>query len=252
MTGSYSDLAGKVVVVTGGATGIGAAMVEAFARQGAIACFVDTNMAAGHGLSDALDHRGQSAPFALCDVTRTRDLQAAIQRFARQHGPIQVLINNAANDKRHTLADLTPDGFDENIAVNLRHQLFAAQVVAPMMRGAGGGSIINLSSIGWMTGGAEYPVYAAAKAAVHGLTRALARDLGRDKIRVNTISPGWVMTDRQRRLWLDDAGREKIARSQALPGELLPEDIAEMALFLGSDASRMCTAQNYIVDGGWA
>lgn len=252
MTATYSDLEGRVILVTGGATGIGAAMVEAFARQGAVACFVDTDAAAGTSLSARLEAEGLTAPFATCDVRRTRDLQAQVLRFSRTHGPISVLVNNAGNDRRHKLADLTEEVFDDIVAVNLRHQVFAAQVVAPMMKKTGGGSIINFASIGWMIGGSEYPVYAAAKASIHGLTRALARDLGRDRVRVNTISPGWVMTDRQRRLWLDDAGREKIAASQALPGELLPEDIAQMALFLGSDASRMCSAQNYIVDGGWA
>ncbi len=251
MTAHYPDLAGRVALITGGATGIGAAMVEAFARQDAIACFVDIAETEGRALSARLAREGYQAPFVRCDLTRTRDLQSAILSLAQDHGSIAILINNAGNDRRHTLTDLTPEGFDALMAVNLRHQIFAAQSVAPMMREAGGGSIVNFASISWMIGGAEYPVYAAAKAGVHGLTRALARELGRDRIRVNTISPGWVMTDRQRRLWVDDAGRARIARSQALPDELLPEDIAQMALFLGSDASRMCSAQNYIVDGGW-
>lgn len=251
MTARYSDLAGKVVLVTGGATGIGAALVEGFARQKAVACFVDIAEVEGHALSARLSREGLAAPFLRCDLTRTQDLQSAVLTFARDHGPITVLANNAANDRRHTLTDLTPEAFDATIAVNLRHPVFAAQAVAPMMREAGGGSIINFASIGWMIGGAEYPIYATAKAGIHGLTRALAQELGRDRIRVNTLTPGWVMTERQLRLWVDDAARELIAQEQTLPGDLLPEDIANMALFLASDAARMCTAQNFIVDGGW-
>ncbi|MCJ8141101.1 SDR family NAD(P)-dependent oxidoreductase [Falsirhodobacter halotolerans] len=251
MSALYSDLAGKVVLITGGATGIGAALVEGFARQKAVACFLDIAEAEGQALSARLSREGLAAPFLRCDLTRTQDLQATILAFSRDHGPITVLVNNAANDRRHSLTDLTPEAFDATIAVNLRHQFFAAQTVIPMMREAGGGAIINFASVSWMIGGAEYPVYATAKAGVHGFTRALAQDLGRDRIRANTITPGWVMTERQLRLWVDDAARARIAQEQWLPGDLRPDDIANMAVFLASDAARMCTAQNFTVDGGW-
>lgn len=250
-TARYADLEGRVVLISGGATGIGRSLTEAFAAQGAHVCFVDMAATEGEALAASLREAGLSVHFTAVDVTRTARWQAAIRGFAEAHGPITVLVNNAANDKRHSLAELTEDGFDAGIAVNLRHQLFAAQAVAPMMRAAGGGSIINLGSIGWMIAGSGYPVYAAAKAAVHGMTRGLARDLGRDHIRVNTLVPGWVMTDKQLRLWVDEAAREQIARAQCLPGPVLPQHIAQMALFLASGASAMCSAQNFIVDGGW-
>lgn len=248
----YPDLAGRVIAVTGGATGIGAAIVRAFAGQGAVTCFLDRAETEGHALSAQLRQEGLMAPFLACDVTRTRDLQVTLRRMSVEHGTVSVLVNNVGNDQRHRVEDLTPERFDGMIAVNLRHLVFAAQTVVPMMRSLGGGSIVNLGSISWRVGGAGYPVYSAAKAAVHGFTRALARDVGQERIRVNTISPGWVMTDKQRRLWMDEARAEAVGRSQCLPGDLLPDHIAQMALFLGSDASAMCTAQDYIVDGGWA
>lgn len=251
MSAQYPDLRGKTVLISGGATGIGAALTEGFARQGATACFVDLELEAGEALSNRLAEEGFHAPFARVDITEIAAYQAQIHAFAEAHGPITVLLNNAANDLRHSLEGLTPQMFDDLISVNLRHQLFAAQAVAPMMRTAGGGSIINFGSVGWMMATGGYPVYAAAKAAIHGLTRGLARDLGPAHIRVNTLVPGWVMTEKQIRLWVDDAARDLIANSQCMPGAVLPEHIANMALFLGSDVSAMCSAQNYIVDGGW-
>lgn len=248
----YPDLEGKVVLISGGATGIGAELTEAFARQGAIACFVDIAAAEGEALAARLNAEGLKARFTACDITRTADYQQAIRRFGDEEGPIRVLLNNAANDQRHSVDDISEEFFDRTIAVNLRHQMFAAQAVAPMMRAAGGGSIVNFGSISWMIAGRNYPAYGACKAAVHGMTRCLARDLGGDMIRVNTLAPGWVMTDKQLKLWVDDAAREAIRTSQCLPGQLLPRHIAQMALFLGSEASAMCTAQNFIVDGGWA
>lgn len=247
----YPGLSGRTVLISGGATGIGAALTTAFARQGATTCFVDIAETEGEALAAELTGQGHAVHFATCDITRTAQYQAAIRTFAEAHGPITALLNNAANDKRHSLEGLTEEGFDTHIAVNLRHQMFAAQAVAPMMRSAGGGSIVNFGSVGWMMASGGYPVYAASKAAVHGMTRGLARDLGRDRIRVNTLVPGWVMTEKQLRLWVDDAAKELIARSQCLPGPVLPEHIAQMALFLASDASAMCSAQNFIVDGGW-
>lgn len=251
MTAHYPDLKGRTVLISGGATGIGAALTEGFARQGAVTCFVDLDRASGEALSARLSAEGFSAPFAPCDITDTAAYQAQIHAFAASHGPIRVLCNNAANDLRHSLDAVTPQMFDDLISVNLRHQLFAAQAVAPMMRALGGGSIINFGSVGWMMASGGYPVYAAAKAAIHGMTRGLARELGPDAIRVNTLVPGWVMTEKQLRLWVDDAARELIAKSQCLRGSVMPAHIANMALFLGSDVSAMCSAQNYIVDGGW-
>ena len=163
-----------------------------------------------------------------------------------------MLVNNAANDKRHTIDEVTPESFDAGIAVNIRHQFFAAQAVIEDMKQLGGGSIINLGSISWMLKNGGYPVYVTAKSAVQGLTRGLARDLGPFNIRVNTLVPGWVMTEKQKRLWLDDAGRRAIKEGQCIDGELLPAHLARTALFLASDDSRMMTAQDVIVDGGWA
>lgn len=247
----YPDLAGKVVFISGGATGIGAELTEAFARQGSIACFVDIAQAEGEALAARLNAEGLQARFAPCDITDTAAYQAVIRDFAEKEGPVRVLLNNAANDLRHTLDEITEDFFDRTIAVNLRHQMFAAQAVAPMMKAAGGGSIVNFGSVSWMIKSSNLASYAACKAAVHGMTRCLARDHGADGIRVNTLVPGWVMTEKQVRLWVDDAAREAIRTNQCLPGPLLPRHIAQMALFLGSGASAMCTAQNYIVDGGW-
>jgi len=248
---TYPDLRGRTVLISGGATGMGEALVRAFAEQGARTAFVDIAAEDGRALADALAAEGAEVLFEPCDVTDVPGYQAAIRRVADRFGPITVLLNNAANDTRHALDTVEPARFDALIGVNLKHALFATQAVAPMMRRAGGGSIINFGSIGWMMAGGGYPVYAACKAAMHGLTRGLARDLGRDRIRVNTLVPGWVMTEKQLRLWVDDAAREAIARGQCLPGAVEPQHIAAMALFLASEASAMCTAQNFIVDGGW-
>ncbi|PPC74524.1 3-oxoacyl-ACP reductase [Pokkaliibacter plantistimulans] len=248
---SYPGLRGRTVLISGGATGIGRALVEAFARQGACTAFVDIAAEEGEALSRQLNAEGCETLFQRCDITDIKAYQSTIFKAAEHFGPITVLVNNAANDVRHSLDSISAERFDELISVNLRHAMFAAQAVAPMMRQAGGGSIVNFGSVGWMMASAGYPVYAASKAAVHGMTRGLARDLGKDHIRVNTLVPGWVMTEKQLSLWVDEAARDLIKRSQCMPGQLLPEHIADMALFLASDASAMCTAQNFIVDGGW-
>ncbi len=247
----YPDLRDKSVFISGGATGIGRSLVEAYATQGAKTAFVDLDQDEGSRLESELRTEGYEVSFRHCDITDLSNYQHVIQECAERFGPIQVLLNNAANDVRHSLDSLSSERFDELISVNIKHALFAAQTVAPMMRKQGGGSIINFGSVGWMMATAGYPVYAASKAATHGLTRGLARDLGTDSIRVNTLVPGWVMTEKQLKLWVDDEARELIRRSQCLAGSLLPEHIAQMALFLGSDASSMCSAQNFIVDGGW-
>ncbi|MFC6668807.1 SDR family NAD(P)-dependent oxidoreductase [Marinobacterium aestuariivivens] len=247
----YPDLDGRTVLISGGASGIGASLVEAFARQGARTAFVDIDADAGQALEEKLRTEGREVLFRPCDITDMRAYQSTIREFADRYGPITALLNNAANDVRHTLDAISYERFDELVAVNLKHAMFATQAVAPMMRQAGRGSIVNFGSVGWMMASPGYPVYAASKAAVHGMTRGLARDLGADGIRVNTLVPGWVMTDKQLQLWVDDAAKELIKRSQCLAGRVLPEHIAQMALFLASDASAMCSAQNFIVDGGW-
>ncbi|HDV6321596.1 TPA: SDR family oxidoreductase [Burkholderia multivorans] len=248
----YPSLVDRAVLITGGATGIGASFVEHFAQQGARVAFVDLDADAGRALADRLGGARHAPQFVPCDLTDIEALRRGIDTIRTQIGAIAVLVNNAANDVRHAIADVTPASFDAGIAVNLRHQFFAAQAVIDDMKRLGGGSIINLGSISWMLKNGGYPVYVMAKAAVQGLTRGLARDLGPFGIRVNSLVPGWVMTDKQRRLWLDDAGRAAIKAGQCLDAELLPADLARMALFLAADDSRMITAQDVIVDGGWA
>ncbi|ETI57826.1 SDR family NAD(P)-dependent oxidoreductase [Marinomonas profundimaris] len=247
----YPDLNGRSVFISGGATGIGAAIVEAYAKQGAKTAFVDLDEVAGNNLAKRLTKDGCEVRFDVCDITNIKDYQSKIRAAAEAFGPISVLMNNAANDVRHSLESLTEERFDELVSVNIKHAMFAAQTVAPMMKEMGSGSIINFGSVGWMMATAGYPTYGTSKAATHGLTRSLARDLGGAGIRVNTLVPGWVMTEKQLRLWVDDAAEEKIKQSQCLTGKVLPEHIANMALFLGADASAMCSAQNFIVDGGW-
>ncbi|MDQ7976581.1 SDR family oxidoreductase [Paraburkholderia sp. SARCC-3016] len=248
----YPSLTDRTVLITGGATGIGAAFVEQFAAQGARVAFFDIDETAGDALADGLGDSRHKPLFARCDVTDIDALQKAIADVRAALGPILVLVNNAANDRRHKIADVTAESFDAGIAVNVRHQFFAAQAVADDMKAAGGGSIINLGSISWMLKNGNLPVYLMAKSAVQGLTRGLARDLGPFHIRVNSLVPGWVMTEKQKRLWVDDAGRRAIKEGQCIDAELMPDDIARMALFLAADDSRMITAQDMIVDGGWA
>jgi len=248
----YPSLVGRPVLVTGGATGIGATLVEQFAGQGARVGFIDIDADAGQALAARLAGAPTPPTFVAADLTDIAALQTAIHAVRAACGPIRVLLNNAANDRRHELSTVTPESWDAGIAVNLRHQFFAAQAVAGDMRGAGGGSIINFGSISWMLKQGGMPVYTTSKAAIQGLTRSLARDLGPHGIRVNTLVPGWVMTDKQRRLWVDDAARADIARGQCINAPLMPEHIARMALFLAADDSAMCTAQDFIVDGGWA
>lgn len=248
----YPSLQDRRVFVTGGATGIGAAVVAALARQGAQVAFVDVAAPAAEALSQQLADEGHARPWwRAVDVKDIGALQAAIADAAAALGDFGVLVNNVASDDRHRLEDLTPGYFDERMAVNLRPALFSVQSVVPGMRRLGGGSVINFGSIGWKTKNPDYPCYAIAKSSVNGLTRGLAASLGKDHIRVNTITPGWVMTERQVRLWLDAAGEQDIARNQCMPGQLLPHHVASMVLFLAADDSAMCTAQEFVVDGGW-
>jgi NAD(P)-dependent dehydrogenase (short-subunit alcohol dehydrogenase family) len=247
----YPSLHGRGVLVTGGATGIGATLVEAFAAQGARVGFIDIDVAAARALEQRLAGAADPPAFVAADLTDIAALEGAIDALRARIGPITVLLNNAANDQRHSVEATTPESWDAGIAVNLKHQFFAARRVAADMKAAGGGSIVNFGSVSWMLKQAGMPVYTTSKAAVQGLTRSLAREFGRHGIRVNTLVPGWVMTEKQVRLWLDDEGRAAIARGQCLDRPLLPAHVASMALFLAADDSAMCTAQDFIVDGGW-
>lgn len=248
----YPSLRDASVFVTGGGSGIGAAIVECFVDQDAKVAFVDIAEAESRRLCDELAARHGRAPlFIPCDITDVAALQEAIARAGRQHGDIAVLVNNAANDTRHDWRHVTAEYWDERMAINLRPMFFAIQAAAPQMQRRGGGSIVNFGSISWKMAIGNMPAYVTAKAAVHGLTRGMARDLGKDRIRVNTVLPGWVMTERQKKLWVDAAAEELIDRSQCLPGRLQPLDLARIVLFLASEDSRMCTAQEFTVDGGW-
>ena len=248
---SYPSLKDRTVFVSGGGSGIGASIVEHFAGQGAKVGFVDIDEPASTALVKKIATAGSPAPlFLKADVRDVKAYQAAIAEIAAKLGAITVLINNAARDDRHDLADVTPAFWDERIAVNLRHQFFAIQAVAPGMKAAGGGSIVNFSSVSYHTMTARLSVYEAAKAAVIGLTRGLARDLGPDKIRLNAITPGWIMTQRQIDLWLTPEAEADLMKAQCLKEKVYPPDIARMALFLASDDSRLISAQNFVVDGG--
>jgi NAD(P)-dependent dehydrogenase (short-subunit alcohol dehydrogenase family) len=245
----YSDLQGRVVLVTGGAAGIGQGIVAAFAAQGAQRLL--PRPGPNRRRSDRCFLCSSQVLFRPCDLTDISSVQATIADVRQKLGPVTVLVNNAGNDDRHQTRDVSPAYFDERVAVNLRHMFFAAQSVLDGMVAAGGGSIINLGSIAWKMADGGAPIYVTCKAAVHGLTRALAREFGKQKIRVNTVLPGWVMTERQLALWVDAEAEADMDRAQCLPGRLQPEDIAAMVLFLASDQARMCTGQEFIVDAGW-
>jgi NAD(P)-dependent dehydrogenase (short-subunit alcohol dehydrogenase family) len=249
---SYAGLAGRVVLITGGASGIGAAFVRAFAAQQARVAFLDIDAEAGEALVGEMAGTSGSAPlFVPCDLLDIDALRAAMARVRKSLGDAAVLVNNAANDQRQVLSEVTPAEFDWMVGVNLRHVFFAAQAVVPQMRARGGGSIINMSSIAWMRGAPALPVYAAAKAAIVGFTNSLARLVGPDRIRVNAIAPGMVITDRQRRLWYpDEQTIAEVRMRQAIPEAVTPDDIARMALFLASDDSQRVTRQCFQVDAG--
>ncbi len=248
----YPDLQGHPVLITGGASGIGAGLVEAFAAQDARVGFIDIEKAAGELLAERLTQDDRTVAFACADLTRTDDLRAAIADLRARLGPFTVLLNNAASDERHRLEDIDDAYFDARIAVNLKHQVFAAQAVIPDMIAAGGGSIVMFGSHSWLLGMGGMPLYSASKSAVLGLTRALARDYGRHGIRVNHFAPGWTMTERQLTKWLTPEADAMRAERQALPDRLYPADIARVALFLASDQSKAITAQTIVADAGWA
>lgn len=248
----YPSLDGMPVVISGGASGIGETIVREFAAQGSKVGFVDIAGDRGEALAAELVAAGHTAIFSRCDITDTAAYQATIRGFEEAHGPALALVNNAANDQRIAWNEVTEDAWDKAVNVNLRHAFFAAQAVIPGMIKAGKGSIVNFGSISWMILTGNLTAYTASKAAAHGMSRSLARDLGPHGIRVNTLVPGWIMTERQLTHWVGDAENALIDAQQALTGRLYPADIARMAMFLAADDSQMISAQDFVVDGGWA
>ncbi|MBR0552521.1 SDR family NAD(P)-dependent oxidoreductase [Stakelama marina] len=247
----YPSLENKRVLITGGGSGIGAGLVEAFVAQGAQVAFLDIADEPSNALVDALSPDAKYAPaYHHCDLTDIDSLKATFAAVEEAFGGIDVLINNAGNDDRHTIGDVTPEYWEDRLSVNLRHHFFAIQAAAPMMKRAGGGSVINFGSISWHLGLPDLIVYQTAKAAIEGLTRSLARDLGRDNIRVNAIVPGNVQTPRQQK-WYTPEGEAEIVAAQCLDGRIQPADVAALALFLASEDARMCTGHEYWVDAGW-
>jgi NAD(P)-dependent dehydrogenase (short-subunit alcohol dehydrogenase family) len=249
---TYPSLRGRAVLITGGAAGIGASIVEHFCAQGASVGFIDIADGPAEALASRIEANGWRRPhFGHADVTNIGELQAAIRAAATALGPFHVLINNAAHDERHRWQDVTPEYWDQRIAVNIRHQFFAIQAVAPAMIEAGGGSIVNFGSTSWRLGIGGMPAYTASKAGVEALTRSFARDLGEHRIRVNTVLPGWIMTERQLSLWMTEEAETMRLAGQCLKDRLYPPDIARLVLWLAADDSRMATNQTWCVDGGW-
>lgn len=248
----YPDLRNKSVLITGGATGIGAATVGAFARQGAKVAFIDLAERAAETLTHSL-RVATATPvhYAIADLTDTAALRDAIANLRNDVGAFDVLVNNAAHDERHAFESITPESFDQRIAVNLKHVVFATQAVLPDMVAKAAGSVINFSSISWMSGMGGMAVYTACKSAMLGLTRSLARDYGPHNVRVNAIAPGWIRTERQEALWITPESEAEMMSAQCLKRWLQPNEVANVALFLASDAASACTAQHFVVDGGW-
>lgn len=251
LSATYTDLKGKVVFISGGASGIGEEFVRAFASQGAHVAFADLDETRGLLLQNKICANDQTAKFIKVDVCNVQELQAAVRTVHTEMGPLKVLINNAARDSRHQISEVTPEYWNECLSINLSHHFFATQAAWPLMRETGGGSVICMSSNSWMLGLGGYPGYATAKAGVVGLTKVLARELGKDRVRVNAIVPGWVRTERQQRdgLWTAETTRD-LMQLQAIEHEIVPEDIAQLALFLASDVSQAITGQIHIADGG--
>ncbi|MGO9934066.1 MAG: SDR family NAD(P)-dependent oxidoreductase [Steroidobacteraceae bacterium] len=251
MSAVYSDLKDRVVLVTGGGSGIGEAIVRKFAQQRARVGFIDIALEPSNALREELESSGARICFEHRDLTDVAALQAGIAGIKRELGPIEVLINNAANDERHATETVTEQLWDSRIAVNLKHQFFCAQAVLPDMKTAGRGVIVNLGSISWMIGEGGMAGYSAAKSAVLGLTRSLARDYGEFGIRVNAVAPGWIMTQRQLEKWVTAEGEAQIMARQCLKRKLLPFEVANFIVFLASEEAAACTNQQYVVDGGW-
>ncbi len=247
----YPGLRDRTVLVTGGASGIGEALVSGFMEQGARVGFIDRAQEQGNALADELSAAGGKVAFVHADLTDVAALQAAVSHIRVKLGPIRVLVNNAADDTRHRFMDLTPEEWDRRMSVNLTHYVFCTQAVVPDMRANGGGAIVNLSSISFLRGMPEMPAYTTAKAAVIGLTRGLAREFGPDEIRVNTVLPGWIMTEKQVQHHLTPEGEADMLLNQCLKRRLAPQELASVVLFLCSDAASACTNQSFVVDGGW-
>jgi NAD(P)-dependent dehydrogenase (short-subunit alcohol dehydrogenase family) len=247
----YPSLKGRTVLVTGGGSGIGESIVEHFAAQGSKVGFIDLKEKESKALAARLRRKRQKVHAEIADLTDIAALRQAIANIRKALGPITILINNAAHDERHTIEDLTPEYFDDRIAVNLKHQFFCIQAVLPDMKKAGGGSIVNMTSATWLLGFSGLPVYAAAKAAVYGMTRGLSRDLGQYNIRLNTVAPGWIMTERQQSLWLTPEAEKQLMKDQTVKRKLYPDDMSRLALFLASDESGAVANQNIVADGGW-
>ena len=248
---AYPSLKGKTAYVTGGAGGIGESLSRAFAAQGTAVGILDIDDAAGTKLADELNAAGSKAAFVRCDLRDIDDLRAALGALRGELRAADILVNNAAHDQRHDWRSMTPDYWDERMAVNLRHMFFAIQAVAPDMIARNGGSIINFSSTSWKLKMGTLPAYTTAKAAVHGLTRSFVMELGKSNIRVNTVYPGWIMTPRQKELWFDAAGQKTLDEHQAMRGLIQPEDVANLVMFLSAADSRFCSGQEFTVDGGW-
>lgn len=247
----YPSLKGRTVVVTGGSAGIGESIVTHFAAQGARVGFLDINEKAGKALATRLAKKRQKVHFEPVDLTDIDALRQGIRNIRKVFGRVTILINNAAHDDRHRLEDVTPEYFDDRIRVNLRHQFFTIQEIVPDMKKAGGGTIVNMTSTSWMNGSKGMPVYVAAKSATYGLVRGLARDLGPFNIRINAFAPGWIMTERQKKLWVTPGAIERLMQDQCLQRTLTPDDMARAVLFLASDESSAATNQNFVFDGGW-
>jgi D-xylose 1-dehydrogenase len=248
----YPSLKDRAVLVTGGATGIGESIVRHFARQGSRVSFLDVQDEPGHALAKELTQAGCPKPeYIHCDLTNVAALQAAVGQVLAAHGAVDALVNNAANDQRHKIENVTEEYWDRSMAVNLRPQFFTIQAVVPAMRAAGRGSIINMSSISWMIPSTGLPLYVAAKAAIAGLTRTMAHELGPAGIRVNAVLPGAIATEKQKRLVYTPEYKAEIMASQALKRDIEPDDVARLVLFLAADDSSAITNQSYVIDGGW-
>ena len=243
---NYPSLKDKTVIISGGAQGIGAEIVKAFADQGARVGFLDLD----ENSSAALAGATEGVAYEICDLRDIPAMQSALARLTDLLGPADVLVNNAARDDRHDWKEVTAEYWDERQATNIRHMFFAIQAIAPGMIANGGGSIINMGSNSWWEAGGGFPAYTTAKAAVHGLTRTMARDLGDHRIRVNTVVPGWIMTERQKELWATPEALEAHRKRQCLPDLIEPVYVARMVLFLASDDAAMCSANNYMVEAG--
>ncbi len=246
---THPDLSGASVFITGGGSGIGAALTEAFLRQGARVAFVQRSDASPF-CDEMKAETGNRPLFIPCDITNLSMLEGAIAKAAEAHGPIKVLVNNAANDKRHPTLDVDEEFWDWMIDINLKAYFFACKAVVPGMQQMGGGAIINFSSISYMMGNAGYPIYTTSNSGITGMTRSLAREFGPDRIRCNALMPGWVLTDKQMRLWAEPEGLEAHLERACLKDHLKPEDICGGVLFLASDASKMMTGQALVIDGG--